>query len=121
MSVIERSRLQQIFDEQRLRLAHAPDKEADLLKIGQLAGATALVFAEGNVNAGRNGNASVTVRAVDVETAVVLWSGNAQYTGTLAYVDYALAGLTCEALATAWGYRTPGSHLVLSSSHCETP
>ena len=118
ISVIERTRLQHILTEQKVRLTATADHEGDLLSIGKLAGASVLVFADGTAIPG---NASVSVRAVDVETAVVLWSGSAQYTGPLAYVDYALAGLTCEALATAWGFRSPGRHQVKESEHCQTP
>src|SRR5215472_8162280 len=117
-SVIERARLNQILIEQNIRLTATPDRESDLLAIGKLAGASVLVFADGRAIPG---NASVSVRAVDVESAVVLWSGSAQYTGLLVYVDYALAGLTCEALATAWGFRQPGRHRVKESEHCQTP
>jgi hypothetical protein len=118
LSVIERTRLQNILTEQKVRLTATTDHEGDLLSIGKLAGASVLVFADGNAIPG---NASVSVRAVDVETAVVLWSGSAQYTGPLVYVDYALAGLTCEALATAWAFRSPGRHEVKESEHCQTP
>ena len=118
VSVIERTRLQHILTEQKVRLTATPDREGDLLTIGKLAGASVFVFADGHAIPG---NASVSVRAVDVETAIVLWSGNAQYTGPLVYVDYALAGLTCEALATAWGFRVPGRHHVKESEHCQTP
>ena len=117
-TVIERSRLNQLLIEQQTQLRHTVDREADLLKVGQLAGVAVLVFADGNAIPG---NASVVVRAVDVSTAVVLWSGSAQYTGQLVYVDYALAGLTCEALATAWGYRSPGLHMIPEAQHCRTP
>jgi hypothetical protein len=118
VTVIERSRLTHIMSEQRTQLLHSADKEADLLKVGKLAGASALLFVEGNAIPG---NASVSVRAVDIEGAQILWSGSAQYVGPLAYVDYALAGLTCEALATAWGYRTPGEHTLKAAKHCQTP
>lgn len=117
-TVIERSRLNHLLTEQQVQLHHAADRESDLLKVGKLAGVSVLVFADGNAIPG---NASVAVRAVDVETAVVLWSGSAQYTGPLAYVDYALAGLTCEALATAWGYRPQGKHDLPASLHCKIP
>lgn len=121
MAIIERSRLDQVFTEQKIRLTSTPDREADLLRAGQLAGAKILVFADGTARPGQFGNASVTIRAVDVETAVVVWSGSAQYIGALAYVEYALAGLTCEALATAWGFRPPGMHQLPASGHCQTP
>ena len=117
-TVIERSRLNQLLTEQQVQLRDTVDREADLLRLGKLAGVSVLVFADGNAIPG---NASVSLRAVDVETAVVLWSGSAQYIGPLVYVNYALAWLTCEALATAWGYRYPGLHKIPDSQHCRTP
>lgn len=119
--IIERVQLDQVLNEQRIRLRHTAEDEADLLRIGRLVGATMIVFADGMVRTGQFGNASVTIRAVDVEQALVLWSGRAQYIGPLEYVEYAITGLTCEALATAWGYRKPGTHSISSSSHCGTP
>ncbi len=117
-TVIERSRLNQLLTEQQVQLRYTVDREANLLRLGKLAGVSVLVFADGNAIPG---HASVSVRAVDVETAVVLWSGSAQYIGPLASVNYALEGLTCEALATAWGYRYPGLHKIPDSQHCRTP
>ena len=119
VSVIERTRLLHIMTEQKVRLTMKPDREGDLLAIGKRAGASLVVFADFD---GIPDNANVTIRAVDVESAVVLWSGSAQYTGSLVHdVDYVLAGLTCEALATAWGFRRPGWRQVKESEHCQTP
>lgn len=39
-TVVERSRVEQIFDEQRFRLVHSAEREADVLRIGAMAGAT---------------------------------------------------------------------------------
>lgn len=44
--VIERARLQTVLNEQKLRLTHTRDDEADLLRVGQLVGADAILFVE---------------------------------------------------------------------------
>ncbi|MFM8552918.1 MAG: hypothetical protein ACKOCD_11535 [Nitrospiraceae bacterium] len=66
--VIERSRLQHILEEQRLRLTMGSDDE--ILRVGRLAGAEAIVFVEANVK-------TVTVRSVNVEDGTVRWVGSA--------------------------------------------
>ncbi len=44
--VIERAQLQTVLNEQKLRLTHTRDDEADLLRVGQLVGADAILFVE---------------------------------------------------------------------------
>src|SRR5438552_1401304 len=44
--VVERARLEQIFHEQKLRLIHSSDADADVLHVGRLAGASQVIFAE---------------------------------------------------------------------------
>ncbi len=49
--VIERAQLVRVFEEQRIRLTHTADDEADLLRVGRLVGAEFLIFAEAQVGA----------------------------------------------------------------------
>lgn len=83
-TVVERARLQQIFDEQRIRLIHSPDDDANVLRVGRLAGAAQVIFAEvidKPAGYGSEGHyLSVTVRSVHVETGEVRWSGTATTT-----------------------------------------
>jgi len=72
--VVERARLQQIFDEQKIRLSHTPDTEADMLRVGRLVGASQVIFATVAMYDGQ-----VTVRSVDVESGEVRWSGTASH------------------------------------------
>ena len=86
-TVVERSRLDQVFAEQHLRLTHTPDSEADVLRVGKLVGATQVIFVE--VQGAEPPQRSymftistpptVMVRSVDVQTGTVLWSGSALY------------------------------------------
>ena len=136
LRVVERARLRQVFLEQEVRLTHTPDDEAHVLSVGKLVGAAVVVFTESsstqsvvtNLSVGAYGGggsstpvmtASVSIRGVDVETGEVLWTGNARYpriaTGG---VEDALTKLTCQALATAWGYRPPGDLKIGSESMC---
>jgi hypothetical protein len=65
----------------------------------------------------------VSIRGVQASTQRVLWGGTARF------ADYrsrpptdALADLTCQALATAWGLREPGEKWFKSSqSMCTEP
>ena len=68
--LVERSHLKQIFREQKIRLTHTSEDEADLLHVGRLIGAEQVVFV---MWAGD----SVSVRGVDVQSGEVSWSGTA--------------------------------------------
>jgi len=95
-TVVERARLQEVFNEQRIRLSHTPDDDADILRVGRLIGAERVVFAEVTVKSekvsqayyhpyggwGSSGtvyHASVAVRSVNVENGEIRWSGTASY------------------------------------------
>jgi hypothetical protein len=129
LRVVERAQLRKIFDEQHIQITHTPDDEAQVLRVGKLLGADAVVFldtpitggtrssgggfAYGNVGSSNMDSASVYstsawIRGVSVETGEVLWSATARYPQSSASLDNVLAVLTCHALATAWGYRESG-------------
>lgn len=92
--VVERAQLQQVFKEQQIRLTHTSDDDADILRVGKLIGADRIVFAEASnreapfssASVNMYGGASssgvvyhlrVAVRAVEVETGKIRWSGTA--------------------------------------------
>lgn len=94
--IVERSRLQQVFDEQNIRLVHSTDDEAQLLRVGKILGAGSIIFvdveatssqvARAFVNQYGGGsrtetvtNASVSARGVNIETGEVMWTGTAHY------------------------------------------
>jgi hypothetical protein len=58
----------------------------------------------------------INVRGVRVDTGQVRWSGSARYAAfkTTPPKD-TLANLTCQALATAWDFRPPGTKWFTSS------
>ena len=136
LRVVERAKLLQLFEEQRIRLTHTADDEGPILRVGKLLGAEMVVFTDASVTSGVVSNYSVnayggggrsepvnssavSIRGVEVETSEVVWNGTARYpqqTGGSA--EDALVKLTCQALATAWGFRPPGDQAITSQSMC---
>ena len=53
LRVVERARLQQVFDEQKIRLTHSSDDDAQLLKVGKLVGAGSIVFVDTESSSGQ--------------------------------------------------------------------
>lgn len=101
-----------------LDLRHSMKDEAAILKAAGKAGVQEVVFVD------RGGDARapmVSVRGLVVESGEVHWSGSARYTKyAIRPTKHALANLTCEALATAWEFRPPGSKWLISSeSMCQ--
>lgn len=136
LRVVERARLMQIFEEQRIRLTHTPDDEAPILRVGKILGAGVVIFIDGSATAGVQSSYSVSrygggggsqsvysdavsIRGVDVESSEVLWTGNARYPQqTGGSPEDGLMKLTCQALATAWGFRPAGEQAISSQSMC---
>jgi hypothetical protein len=136
LRVIERAKLLQTFEEQRIRLTHSADDEGPILRMGKLLGAGMVVFTDASVTSGVESNSSanasgggggsvtvnsesVAIRGVDVETSEVLWNGVARYPVKRADTpDESLAKLTCQALATAWGFRPAGDQAISSRTMC---
>ncbi len=82
-TVVERARLQHVFNEQKIRLMHTSDSDADTLRVGRLAGATMVIFVEVHREPSFGHeikSASVGIRGVNVETGQVRWSGTARVT-----------------------------------------
>jgi hypothetical protein len=63
-------------------------------------------------------SATVFVKAVNVKSGEIVWSGNARYGEPVTSVNEALVKLTRQALATAWGFRPVGPHEISSDSMC---
>jgi hypothetical protein len=93
--VVERARLQQIFDEQKIRLTHTPDDDPYILRVGKLIGADRVILVEvtekstefrrayvgpnyGGAQSGTEYHVSAAIRGIDVETGEIRWSGTAQ-------------------------------------------
>ena len=60
----------------------------------------------------------VAVRGVSVRTGVVVWRGNAHYPQCVDLSRRTFQSLTCQALATAWGFRPSGQLEIPSSLMC---
>lgn len=116
--VVERARIAEVLNEQKVQLTHSSDESADVLRVGRLVGADMVVFAEATVRAAAYSNAyvgqyggaaqsgtvyhlSVSVRAVSVETAEVRWSGTSSYPGPINNPEQGLVQLTQSAVARA--------------------
>jgi hypothetical protein len=113
LSVLERSQLDQILAEQQLRLVRSSDDDAMLLHVGRIAGASQIVFIDSTSSA-------VSIRAVDLESGKIGWTGSAHYRDMrIKEPGDPSMKLTCQALATAWGFREPGDIYIPSQQMCD--
>ena len=121
--VVERARIMEIFNEQKMRLTNSADDDGNVLRVGRLLGADRVVFAEATVkpesystayagsyggrfdasaNSGTLYNLSVSVRAVSVETGEVRWQGSAYYPSPVNSLEQGLMLLASAAVGRAW-------------------
>jgi hypothetical protein len=113
LSVLERSHLDEILAEQQLRLVRSSDDDATLLHVGRMAGASQIVFIDTTLSA-------VSIRAVDLESGKIGWTGSAHYRDMrIKEPGDPSMKLTCQALATAWGFRQPGDIYIPSQQMCD--
>lgn len=113
LAVLERSLLYTTLEGDKLELTHTLKDEATILQAAKNLGAQDVVF----VHRGGDARAPmVSVRGVDVQKGWISWSGSARYaTFETRPAKDAVALLTCEALATVWGFRPSGTKWFLSS------
>lgn len=123
LKIVERSRLQQVFDEQKIRLTYSTDDDAQLLKVGKIIGAGSIVFVETETSSSQTSrafvnqygggalsetvtNASVSVRGVNVESGEVMWTGTAHYPAAMqnpeAGIVYLARTAVLRGLCPAW-------------------
>lgn len=117
-TIVERARLQELLDEQQIRLTHTADDDARVLKVGRLAGGNRIIFVEASdkpeivsgAYVGPYGGASrsdtvhqvsVAVRNVDIETGEVRWSGHSTLTQPITDPEVAIPLLTKAAMMRA--------------------
>ena len=113
LSVLERSQLDQLIAEQQIRLVRSSDDDAMLLHVGRIAGASQIVFIDTTSSA-------VSIRAVDLESGKIGWTGSAHYRDMrIKEPGDPSMKLTCQALATAWGFREPGDIYIPSQQMCD--
>jgi hypothetical protein len=115
LRIVERSRLQQVFDEQKIRLMYSTDDDAQILRVGKILGAGSIVFVEVETSSSQTSrafvnqygggshsetvtNASVSVRGVNVESGMVMWTGTAHYPQAINNPEAGIIYLTQSAL-----------------------
>ncbi len=117
--VIERGALKLSMDEKSLDFSHTLEDEAIILRVSRELGIKMVVFVDrvGDLRA-----PMVAIRGVDVDNHQILWSGSARYPNySNKTPSDLLVNLTCQALATAWGYQTPGTQFsALYKNSCES-
>jgi len=96
-TVVERARLDQLFEEQRMILSHTPEDAANVLRVGRLVGASHVIFIQVDFDEyDKQSPVSVSVRNVVVESGEIVWSGHA-------YSDERVASHTQAAkIMTGW-------------------
>lgn len=116
LRIVERSRLQEVFNEQKIRLTHSSDDDAQILKVGKIIGAGSIVFVEvetsssqtsrafvnqygGGLHSEMVTNATVSVRGIDVESGEVTWTGTAHYPQAINNPEAGIVYLTQAAVA----------------------
>jgi hypothetical protein len=98
-----------------------PISNADVLRVAKIAGIKQVIFVDANVSTsqatpigsflGRPSiyNASLSIRALSVESGEIDWEGKALSTQRFTNLAESINQLTCHALATAWGLQQPGT------------
>ena len=120
--LVDDVKMRQIASDTRLNQPGVPVSNADVFKLGKMAGAKQVIFVDADVSTWRaNGiesvfgqspivyTGSLFIRALDAETGEILWNGKALSTDKFTNLTEGIHLLTCNALATAWGLRPPGT------------
>jgi hypothetical protein len=114
IALIDEARIRQIATEMGL---HNALSNADVLKAARKAGARQVIFLDADVSTSHSGvdvfgqprhNASLYIRALDVDSGEIDWNGRARSPKPFTSLTEGMDQLTCHALATAWGLRQPG-------------
>jgi hypothetical protein len=122
--LIDDVKLNQLANEKGL---HQPVSNPDVLGLAKSLGANQVVFVDADVYKSQRDEmislgqsvtfkVSIFVRALNAETGEIDWSGKAQSTEPFTNLAEGIHQLTCHALATAWGLRSPGT--TTASSVC---
>jgi carbonic anhydrase/acetyltransferase-like protein (isoleucine patch superfamily) len=119
--VVDQAKLMQVAADQKVSITGYQYVETDVLRTAKLVGARLVVFANAEVGSwevlGRDGviprnmkvySGTISLRAVDVNTGEIEWSGKAQSSDRFNNLEEGISQLSCHALATAWGLRNPG-------------
>jgi hypothetical protein len=118
VTLVDEVKMNQIANETGLR---QPISNADVLKLAKTVGVKQVIFVDVDVSGWQASeigsffgqrpiyNASLFIRALNVETGEIDWNGKASSTQPFTNLTEGIDQLTCHALATAWGLRHPGT------------
>jgi hypothetical protein len=120
--VVDQTKLMQAAADQKVSISGYQYLETDVLRTAKLVGARLVVFANAEVGSWevlgmdyglprsmKVYSGTISLRAVDVNTGEIEWSGKAQSSDRFNNLEEGISQLTCHALATAWGLRNPGN------------
>lgn len=117
-TIVEPTRVQELFDEEHVPLTHTSDDEFHVFKVGRLAGAEQVVYVNasdkpelvsgpsGGTDGGANRSntlhqVSVSVRSIDMETGALRWRGHSTMTQPITDPEVVIPILTKAALKRA--------------------
>lgn len=108
VNMVERAKLDELFKEQIIQLKHADD--AEVLKVGKLVGAHAIVVGEVQQWERTDGDhvsrVSLALRMIDVESGLVLFSGEGQGSDATADDPEGLARVIAHRILARFGSQT---------------
>lgn len=107
VSLVERARLEQVLDEQVVRLKHADDTDA--LRVGRIAGAKAIVVGEiqqwEKDRQDQAAKVALALRMIDVQTGQLLFGGEGHSNDPITGTPETLARLIAHRILTKFGVR----------------
>ncbi|MEO8341637.1 MAG: PDZ domain-containing protein [Nitrospirota bacterium] len=108
VNIVERADLDEVYKEQVVQLQHADD--ADVLNVGKLVGAQAIVVGEvhqwGRADGGEVGRVSLVLRMIDVESGQVLFNGEGYGSDATASDPEDLARVIAHRILARFGAHT---------------
>ena len=108
VNMVERTELEEVFKEQVVQLQHADD--AEVLKVGKLVGAQAIVVGEvqqwERTEGEQISRVSLALRMIDVESGVVLFNGEGHGSDAMADDPEGLARVIAHRILARFGSQT---------------
>ena len=108
MNMVERAELDEVLKEQVIQLTHADD--ADVLKVGKLVGAQAIIVGEvqqwERAEGDRISRVSLALRMIDVESGLVLFNGEGHGSDATADDPEGLARVIAHRILARFGSQT---------------
>ena len=108
INMVERAKLDEVLKEQVIQLTHADD--AEVLKVGKLVGAQAIVVGEvqqwERTDGEQISHVSLALRMIDVESGVVLFNGEGNGTDAMADDPEGLARVIVHRILARFGSQT---------------